>query len=335
MPLILDAVRDVLFYIEVEPDGMYRFLSVNKSFLDTTGLSEAQVIGKTVDEVIPAPSLDMVKSKYLAACTTGQTIEWEETSTYSGQEKVGQVTVTPVFDDNGTCTNLVGSVHDITDSVHRHREAHESDLRLRDILIGTVQALTIGIDMSDRLMAGHQNRVAELGRAIAEELGYPIERVEGVYFGGLLHDIGRSSIPGEILNRSGKLTDVEYAMVKGHSRAGHDIIQGIAFPWPLADMVLHHHERLDGSGYPDGIRGEEISDEAMIIGVADVVEAMSSHRPYRPALGIDAALEEITSHRGTLYRASVVDACVRLFNEKGYNIIGQYTDDLRPIVGRY
>ncbi len=335
IPLIFDVIGDALFYIGVEPHGVFRFLSVNKPFLNTTGLSEAQVVGKTIDEVIPPPSLKTVRANYLQAIATGETVEWEESSVYSGEERIGHVAVSPVFDPDGTCTHLVGSVHDITDSVRRREELQEADLHLREILVGTVRALSISVDLSDRLMAGHQNRVAELGRAIAEELGYPIERVEGIYFGGLLHDIGRSGIPGEILNRSGKLTEVEFAMVKQHPRAGYDTVESIEFPWPVGEMILHHHERLDGSGYPDGLRDGDISEEAMIIGVSDVVEAMCSHRPYRPALGIEAALEEITSHRGTLYQASIVDACVRLFTEKDFSLINPDDAEFRPIMGKY
>ncbi|RLB72761.1 MAG: hypothetical protein DRH06_11125, partial [Deltaproteobacteria bacterium] len=158
-------------------------------------------------------------------------------------------------------------------------------------------------------------RVAQLACAIAEELGLPKDQVEGIQVAALLHDIGKVTVPSEILTKSGELSAMEFELIKTHAAVGADILEGIDFSWPVARIVRQHHERLDGSGYPQGLKDDEILLEARIIGVADVVEAMASHRPYRPARGIDKALEEIKKNKDVLYDPQVVEACVKLFEE--------------------
>ena len=174
------------------------------------------------------------------------------------------------------------------------------------------------IESRDPYTSGHQKRVAELSKNIATELGLDSEEVRGIYFAGLLHDMGKIRIPAEILSKPGKLTDVEMELVRIHPETGSEILKDIPFPWPVKDMVRHHHERLDGSGYPDGLKGESISIGTKILAVADVVEAMMNHRPYRASLGMDVALDEIKKGAGTLYDPKVVDTCVSLFTEKGF-----------------
>jgi len=171
--------------------------------------------------------------------------------------------------------------------------------------------------MRDPYTAGHQNRVAEIACMIAEEMGLPKDRIEGIRVMGFLHDIGKIVVPAEILSKPGKLSEYEFHIIKAHSQAGYDILKGIELPWPVATAIIQHHERLDGSGYPQGLSGDEIILEARILCAADVLEAMASHRPYRPALGIEKALDEIAQRKGTVYDSEVVDACLRLFVEKG------------------
>ncbi|HEY6094792.1 MAG TPA: HD domain-containing phosphohydrolase [Gallionellaceae bacterium] len=190
--------------------------------------------------------------------------------------------------------------------------------QLRKGLEDTVQSIAAMVDMRDPYTAGHQRRVADLAAAIATEMGLPADRVHGIHLAGIIHDLGKIQIPAEILSKPRKLNEVEYSLIKLHPQSGYDILKNIDFPWPIAQMVLQHHEKLDGSGYPQGLKGDQILLEASIIAVADVVEAMSSHRPYRAGLGLDAALEEIGKGRGVHYPAEVVDACVRLFREKGF-----------------
>jgi putative nucleotidyltransferase with HDIG domain len=174
------------------------------------------------------------------------------------------------------------------------------------------------IEMRDPYTAGHQRRVAQLACAIATEMGLPDEQIEGLRLAGLIHDMGKMTVPAGILNRPGELSNFQWGLIKAHPQIGYDILKDLDFPWPLADIVLQHHERLDGSGYPQGLSDGEIMVEARILAVADVVVAMASHRPYRPARGIDAALEEISQNSGRLYDAEVVDACLKLFTEKRF-----------------
>jgi putative nucleotidyltransferase with HDIG domain len=174
------------------------------------------------------------------------------------------------------------------------------------------------VEKRDPYTSGHQLRVAILAKAIAEELDLPQTQVESIYMAASIHDIGKISLPAEILVKPIPLTNIEISLIQAHAQAGYDILSGIDFPWPIADIVVQHHERMDGSGYPQGLAGKDILLEARIICVADVVETMASHRPYRPSIGMDKALEEITDNRGVLYDPDVVDACLRLFRDKNF-----------------
>jgi putative nucleotidyltransferase with HDIG domain len=205
------------------------------------------------------------------------------------------------------------------------RKQAEEDLRqslkrLSKITEGIVEAIVTAVEARDPYTAGHQKRVANLACAIARETGLASDRIEGLRMAALIHDLGKISIPADILSKPNRLSDLEYQLIKAHSESGYNIIKDIDFPFPVARIVSQHHERLDGSGYPRGLKGDEILPEANILGVADVVEAMASHRPYRPGLGIDLALEEIKKNKGVLYDTSAVEACLRLFRGKGFRL---------------
>jgi PAS domain S-box-containing protein len=193
---------------------------------------------------------------------------------------------------------------------------------LRKALNTTIQVMVSSVEVRDPYTAGHQIRSADLARAIATEMGLPPERIEGLRMAGSIHDIGKLSIPAEILSKPTKLSDIEFLLIKEHARRGFEMLKNVESPWPLAEIVYQHHERMDGSGYPRNLKGEEILIEARILAVADVTEAMASHRPYRPGLGIDATLNEIEKHRGIFYDTAVADACLRLFREKGFKLEG-------------
>jgi putative nucleotidyltransferase with HDIG domain len=194
----------------------------------------------------------------------------------------------------------------------------ESMHKLQEALEGSIYAMASAVETRDPYTAGHQHRVADLANAIAREMGLSAERIQGVRMAGVIHDVGKIAIPAEILSKPGRINEIEFALIKTHPQVGYDILKNIAFPWPIVQIVLQHHERVDGSGYPSGLNADAILLEAKILGVADVVEAMASHRPYRPALGIEKALEEIADKKGRLYDPEVAKACLRLFQKKSF-----------------
>lgn len=207
----------------------------------------------------------------------------------------------------------------LEDLVEQRTEAlRAQEKKLRDTLFDFITALASTVEIRDPYTAGHQRRVAELAAAIGVELGLAQERIDGLRLAGVVHDFGKIQVPAEILSKPTVLNELEYAIVQQHAQTAYDILKGIAFPWPIAEFVLQHHERLDGSGYPRGLKGDSILLEARILAVADVVEAMMSHRPYRASLGEEATLQEITRQRGVTYDTAVVDACLRLFRERGF-----------------
>lgn len=193
-------------------------------------------------------------------------------------------------------------------------------LRLEKSMEATIQAMAATIEMRDPYTAGHQRRVADLVLHIGREMGLAADEINGIYLAAMIHDIGKIHVPAEILSYPGKLSRLEFALIQTHPQAGYEILKGVEFPWPVADFVLQHHERLDGSGYPNGLKDGAILLGARIIGVADVVEAIAMHRPYRPALGVEEALTEIMRNKDILYDPDAVDACVRLFRAKGYSL---------------
>lgn len=197
-------------------------------------------------------------------------------------------------------------------------ERDRAQAELARILLKTVGAIALTVEKRDPYTAGHMQRVAELAMAIGRGMNLEEGAITGLQMGALIHDIGKIYIPAEILNRPGRLTPVEFDLIKTHPQVGYDIVKDIDFPWPVAEMIVQHHERMDGSGYPNGLRGKAIGIEARILAVADVVEAMASHRPYRAALHLQVALDEIEQHRGPRYDPDVVDVCLRLFREQGY-----------------
>ena len=202
---------------------------------------------------------------------------------------------------------------------HAEEEREIALTKLKKSLDGSILMAAAVTETRDPYTAGHQQRVSKLATAIALDMGLDGDQVDGIHFGSLIHDVGKIAIPAEILSRPGRLSDIEFMLIKTHPQAGYNILKSIDFPWPVAQMILHHHERLDGSGYPGGLKGDEIIMEAKILTVADVVEAMSSHRPYRPGLGIAAALEEIERGRGVHYDPQVVDVCIHLFHDKKFD----------------
>ena len=221
-------------------------------------------------------------------------------------------------DSSGNPSVVVKVYKDITERKLAEEVVHDNMKQMRRNLDCTIRAISRTVETRDAYTAGHQNRTTEIASAIAFEMGLSKQVIDAIRMAGVIHDLGKISVPAEILSKPGKLNDSEFSLIKQHPQTGFEILEGIDFKWAVADIVLQHHERFDGSGYPHNLRGDQIMLEARILGVADVIEAMASHRPYRPALGIDEAFEEIIMNKGILYDSDVVDAAIDLFTIRGY-----------------
>jgi PAS domain S-box-containing protein/putative nucleotidyltransferase with HDIG domain len=281
-----------------------------------------EVIGKSDRDFFPPVLADRYMGDERRIVESGRPlINYEEPAIdQEGRPYWYLTTKVPVRDIRGNITALVGINRDITERKKAEAKLQETLIGLRNALSGIIQVLASVSEIRDPYTAGHQRRVADLARAIAQELGLAPDRVEGIRVAGLIHDIGKMSIPAEILSKPTLLSKIEYALIQSHVQIGHDILNEIEFAWPIAKLILQHHERMDGSGYPQQLKGDEILLESRILAVSDVIEAMASHRPYRAALGIDSALKEIDKDKGTLYDPAVVAACLTLFHKKGFTL---------------
>jgi len=235
------------------------------------------------------------------------------------------VSGTPYRDKQGVIQGAFGIYHDVTQERKAEKIISEHKEALKNSFFGTAEALSKVIEDRDPYTSGHSAGVAGLVEAIARLMGFPEDELTGIYIAGILHDIGKMAVPVEILVKPGRLTDMEMSLIKMHPQAGYEILKGIDFPWPVAQATLQHHERMDGSGYPQGLRGDEIIQEARILAVADVVDAMTHHRPYRPAFSLQNAMQEIKEGRGSVYDSQVVDACLEVLEGKQSFIISEYS----------
>lgn len=288
------------------------------------------LLGFTPEEIIADPAVwrqqlhvddrDEVLSALSSSLQTGDDLAVEGRFWHKNGETCRWFSIRAATerDIQGHSSGLIGVLTDITDHKRAEEVERASMARQQETLVNTIDCLVRAMEKRDPYTSGHQYRVAQLAVAIAEYMGLDAERIEGIRLGALIHDVGKIYVPAEILNRPGSLTDAEFALIKSHAEVGLEIVEGVDFPWPVGQMIGQHHERLDGSGYPDGLSGEAIALEARVLAVADVVEAMTSHRPYRPSLGMDAALEELVRNRGTRYDPRVTDACLQLIQEKGF-----------------
>lgn len=235
-----------------------------------------------------------------------------------GTQFIAFVSAMPVYDENDRIVYYDGIVADITERKQAEESLQRSLWKLRRSTEGTIKAMARVVEKIDPYTAGHQRGVAQLACAIAEDLELPKDKIEGIHVASLIHDIGKIAVPPQILNKPGELSEREYAMIKEHPKVAYEILKAIDFPWPIAEIVLQHHERIDGSGYPRGLKGEEIIIEARIIAVADIVEALASDRPYRSALTKDRILREVIRYKGVRYEERIVDICLGILAKKGF-----------------
>ena len=315
---LLEALPVPVFY----KDADLRYVGCNEAFAQFLGLSRDQVIGKNVFEVYPAGLAERYAASDQELLEHPEKSQENELETPLPDRNVRSVvTHKAVFSDvTGKPAGIVGVNLDVTEIRQAEKELAAGAVQLRLTLKAAVAALGATTEMRDPYTAGHQRRVAELAGAIAAELGWDEARIESLRTAALLHDIGKIVVPAEILSKPGRLTETEMLLIRQHAAAGADTVADIDFEGAIADMIRQHHERLDGSGYPAGLRGAEILPEARVLAVADVVEAMITHRPYRPSLTIGEALAEIEGGADVRYDAEAAAACMRLFKEKGFTL---------------
>ncbi|MEI6185914.1 MAG: PAS domain S-box protein [Dehalococcoidia bacterium] len=293
------------------------FTSINASAVRITGYSEEEALRLDFIQGIAPEYLETVKNNY-ARALKGEPQSYEAAIIAKDGRRIDvHITGIPIIID-GKVTGVYGIAEDITGRKKADEDLKAALENASSILEGTIEAIVLMSELRDPYTSGHQRMVSRLAVAMATEIGMETDRVQDLAVAGLLHDVGKVYVPSEILSKPGKLSSLELSLAKAHAEASYNIVRSIKFSGSIAHIVWQHHERMDGSGYPQGLNGDQIMLEARILAVADVVEAMTSHRPYRPALGLEKALAEITSNRATLYDAQAVDACLALFNEKGF-----------------
>jgi PAS domain S-box-containing protein/putative nucleotidyltransferase with HDIG domain len=312
-------------------DLTFHFFRANAAFCRMLGYREPELANLTFRDITHQDqiSFDMENIRKLSA---GEIPSYETEKRYvrkDGKILWGRLTLKMFSEEGGAARYYLAMIEDVTerkeaaDALLLERKNAENEAQkitgmLRETLGHLINVVATTVEVRDPYTAGHQKRVSNLARAIATEMALPKDQIEGIRVAGVIHDIGKISIPSEILSKPGKLSDIELALISTHSQVGYKILKDIKFPWPIAQIVYQHHERLNGSGYPRRLKGGAILLEARILAVADVMEAMSSHRPYRSALGVAKALEEISANKGRYYDPDVVEACVRIFSDRKF-----------------
>jgi len=309
---ILNSIGDAVFVMDTADQITY----VNPNAERITEFTIDKLLGKHFNEVMN------IRYNGLTGSTDvmNDEIHYNYFITQSGRKVPVDFSVSPISDINGERSGSVIILRDDTERVNSEMKLKESFVQIKKAVGGIIQAMAQTLETRDPYTAGHQRRVANIAKTIAEEMQLPEKHIEGIFMAGIIHDLGKICIPTEILSKPGRLSAIEFDLIKTHPQIGYDILKTIEFPWPLAEMVLQHHEWCNGSGYPRGLTNNDILIGARIICVANVVEAMASDRPYRPALGIEDALEEITNKKGKHFDSDVVEICIKIFREKHYRM---------------
>jgi len=321
--LIAERAADAIWTVDMNLRPTY----ISPSIASLLGYSVQEAMAKPIQEIFTPVSFKLVtellkeeldiENREQKDLARSRTLELELIRKDGSLVPV-EVKCTFLRDAQARPVEVLAIARDISERKKAQEEARQNTERLIGAMEHAIQAMTIVVEMRDPHTAGHQQRATQLACAIAKEMGLSKERIGGLRLAGLIHDIGKVRVPAEILMNPDGLSEPEFMMIKAHPRLGYEILRTIDFPWPVAQIVLQHHERMDGSGYPSGLSGEDIIMEARILAVSDVVDAMASHRPYRAALGIDKALEEISQNKGVLYDSKAVDACLTLFRNKKF-----------------
>ena len=307
-------------YYEMDLTGSFTF--VNDSMSRILGYSRKELIGMNYRLFTPQEEVKATHEIFNKAYRTGETLKWVPFTNIrkDGRRIFVEDSIFPLRNMEEKIIGFRGFSRDITEKKKEEEELKQSLDKVHRALGGVIQAMALTIETRDPFTAIHQRRVADLARSIGQEMGLTKDQVETIHMAGMVHDLGMISIPLEILSNPAQLSSLEFGLIRVHPQIGYKILKDIDFPWPIAKIVYQHHERINGSGYPVGLKDGEILLEAKVLMVADVVEAIASHRPYRPAQGLDVALKKISINGGIIYDPEVVNTCLRLFNEKGYKL---------------
>ena len=323
--LLADHMKDQVWLMDLDLKWTY----ISPSMEKLLGYNLDELIQLPLDKLLTATSLNkamehfsiqLSKALPISPPSSLKRLVELEFICKNGQTLWGECSFGFIRDENGKPLSILGEGKEITERKQAEAKLKQTLESLKKAVGTTIQVLVSALESRDPYTAGHQSRVADLACAIATEMGLDQDKIDGIHMAGVVHDIGKLSIPVEILTKPGKLTDLEFLLIKQHSQTGYEMLKDVESPWPLAQIVYQHHERINGSGYPHNLKGDDIILEARIMAVADVVEGMASHRPYRASLGIDVALEEIKKNKGILYDEAVADICLKLFTEKGYKL---------------
>ena len=326
---LVETTSDLVW--ETDLKGVYVYVS--PIVRDMLGYTPEEILGKrAIFDLMPLKEASQMSKLFTAAVTARKPFRLLRNMHRhkDGHQVLIETSGVPFFDRSGNLRGYRGVHRDITGGQDEDQLTKEMMRKLERVVEGTIQTIAVTVEMRDRQAAGHQQRVARLCRAIAIEMAFSYERIQMIRVAGLLHDLGKIFVPVEILNKPGDLTEDERGVIRSHPKAAYDVLKNVEFPWPIADIVLQHHERMNGSGYPSGLKGEEILLEARVLGVADVVEAMSSPRSYRQARDLDTTLREIAKNKGVLYDSNVVDACLTIFLDRGFKFEGELVASPAP-----
>lgn len=314
--VIMETVSDIIYLFDLNMN----LVKWNKKLEMATGFSSDELNGRSVIEFFAGGENRITAIRAIEEVLEKGQVKAEMPLLRKDKKTIPyEWSGALLKDEQENVLGVTGIGRDITERKQAEKELRLNLKKLQKVTEGVIKAMALIVETRDPHTAGHQQRVSRLAKMIAKEMGLPEEQIEAIEVAAAIHDIGKINIPAEILSKPGQITDIEFSLIKTHPLVGYNILKAVEFPWPIAQIVYQHHERINSSGYPSGLSEKDILLEARILAVADVVEAMSSHRPYRPALGINTALEEILQNKGLLYDSKVADVCIELFTKEGFN----------------